>query len=94
MMLGVELAGLGGMMGGVGMMAVRDLGVVRGLFDILVAMMRGGVTVVFRGLFVMFGGFFVVFGDAFAGHCGSFPRRGPDARRPRLRAIPLQPRCG
>jgi hypothetical protein len=75
MMLGVELAGLGGMVRGMGVMAVRDMSVVRGLLDIVVAMLRGGVTVMLGGLLVMLSGALVMFGDAFFRHFGSSPSR-------------------
>jgi hypothetical protein len=71
----VQLAGLGGMMRGMGMMTVRDMGVMRRLFDIVAAMLRGGVAMMFRGLFVMLGGALVMLGDAFFRHLGSSPSR-------------------
>jgi hypothetical protein len=54
-LVGVVLAGLFGMMRGVQRMAVRDMGMVAGLFMIARLVVPGGFAVMFGGLFVMFG---------------------------------------
>ncbi len=60
MMFGMKLARLGGMMGGVGVMAVCHMGMMASLFDLVVAMVLGGLAMVLRGLLVMMGGLLVV----------------------------------
>ena len=53
---GVQLAGLGGVMGGLGVVAGGDLGVMAGQFDVALGVMLGRCAMVKRGLFVMIGG--------------------------------------
>ncbi len=55
------LAGLFGMMFGVGMMAMRDVGMVSSLLMISGGVMLSGCAVVFRGVLVMLGCFQMVF---------------------------------
>lgn len=93
MMLGVKLAGLGGMMGGVGVVPVRDMSVMRRLLDIVRAVVFGGVPMMLGGFFVVLGRMLVMFGDAvFVGHgCllgGSIARVATD------KPIALQPGFG
>jgi hypothetical protein len=59
-MVGGVLAGFLGMMLGVGVMAVGDMGVVMSLLVIAGGVMFGGGAMMFRGVFVVFGGLQVV----------------------------------
>ena len=72
-MLGVQLAGFGGMVGGVNGVAVGDVRVVSRRFRAFVVMVVGGVMVVPGGVFVVLGGETMVLGDAVSGggHCGA-----------------------
>ena len=54
------LAGLFGVMLGVRLMAMRDVGMVARFFVISSGVMLGGAAVVLRGVLVMFGSFQVV----------------------------------
>ena len=54
------LARLFGVVLGVGMMAMRDMGMVAGFFMISGSVMLGGGAMVFRGMLVMLGGFQVM----------------------------------
>lgn len=69
--VGGELAGLFGVMLGVGAVAVRDVGVVAGILMVSGGMMVRRFAMVFRGVFVMFGGFQMVFFTFFR-HGSSF----------------------
>ncbi len=60
---GVVLAGLLGVVDGMKMVAVRDMGVVPGLFVIRAAVMFRGLTMVLGGGFVVFGGLLVMVGE-------------------------------
>lgn len=55
------LAGFVGVMLGVGVMAMRDMGMVAGLFMISGGVMPGGGAMMFRGLLEMICGFQMVF---------------------------------
>ena len=55
------LAGFVGVMLGVGVMAMRDMGMVAGLFMISCGVMLGSGAMVFRGMLVMICGFQMVF---------------------------------
>ena len=55
------LAGFVGVMLGVGVMAMRDMGMVAGLFMISCGVMLGGGAMLFRGMLVMFCGFQMMF---------------------------------
>jgi hypothetical protein len=61
MMFCVKLARLSSVMGGMRVMAMGHMGVMASLFDIVVFMVLGGLTMVLRGLFVMMSGLLVVF---------------------------------
>ncbi len=58
----VRLGGLGGVMAGVLMMAVREVGVMRGGFVLACFVMLGGFLVMARRVFVVLGCCVVVFG--------------------------------
>jgi hypothetical protein len=93
-MLGMELAGFGGMMRGMGVMAMRDLGVVRGLLDMLLAMLRRGVAVMLGRLLVMMRGVIVMLGDPFfVRHDGSSDWARTGCPPPRHRRIEWRSRC-
>jgi len=72
-MLGVQLAGFGGVVGGVNGVAVSDVGVMRRRFGGVVFVVVGGVMVVPGGVFVVLGGQAMMLGDAVSGggHCGA-----------------------
>jgi hypothetical protein len=70
MMLGMQLAGFAGMVRGVVLVPVRDLGMMRGRHMVFVVMMLGRLAMMFGGLVVMLGGLAVVFGDFGVGHGG------------------------
>jgi hypothetical protein len=55
------LAGLARVMLGVSVVAMRDVGMVAGLFVISGSMVLGGGAMMLRGVLVMLGGFQVVF---------------------------------
>jgi hypothetical protein len=59
----VVLGGLFGMVFGMQMMAMRDVGMVGGLFMIAGFMMLGGFSVVLAGFFVVLGGLLVMFNN-------------------------------
>jgi hypothetical protein len=61
MMLGVKFARLRRVMGGMRVMAVCHMSVMAGLFDIVVAMVFGGMTMVLGSLLVVMSGLGVVF---------------------------------
>jgi hypothetical protein len=63
-MFRVKLAGLGGVMRGVGVVTVGDMGVMRRLLDIVGAVMFGGLPVMLGGLFMVLGRVLVMLGDA------------------------------
>src|SRR5689334_21317980 len=67
-MLGVVLARLARMMGGMGRMAVRRMRMVGGLLVRIGFMMPGGLAVVLGGVLVMLGGGVVVLDDLVLGH--------------------------
>jgi hypothetical protein len=58
--VGVQLRGLVVMLGGAQMMAVRDLGMVRGFFVIAGLVMFGGLAMVLGRMIVMVRGMFVM----------------------------------
>lgn len=89
-MLGVQLARLGGVVLGMVMMGVRDMCVMGGLMGVAVAMVRGGLTMVLGSLLVMMRGLFVVFGQLGLRH-RFFSRERTDRPRARNRTIRLQP---
>jgi hypothetical protein len=62
-------ARLFGVMTGVGGMAMRDMGMVAGLFVISSGVMLGRCAMVFRSMFVMFGSFQVVLFSLFRHGC-------------------------
>jgi len=68
MMLGVQLAGLGGVVRRMMVMPVGDMGMMGGGHMIVVVMVLGGLTVMMGGLIVMLGGLAVMFGDIGFGH--------------------------
>jgi hypothetical protein len=72
MVFGIKLARLGGMMGGVGVMAVCHMGMMACLLDIVVAMVLGSLAMVLRGFLVMMGGLLMVI-DNFIFRHGSRP---------------------
>jgi hypothetical protein len=67
-MLGVMLARLAGVMGGVLRMAVRRMGVMTGLFVRVSLVMLGGLAMVLGSMLMMFGRGVVVLDDLFFGH--------------------------
>jgi hypothetical protein len=68
MMLGVELAGLGGVVRGMMVVPVGDMGMMGGGHMIVVVMVLGGQTMMMGRLVVMLGGLAVMFGDVGFGH--------------------------
>jgi len=56
------------MLGSMQRMAVRNFGMVRGLFVIAGLVVLGGFAMMFGGMIVMFGGLFVMFVDLVAVH--------------------------
>jgi hypothetical protein len=68
MLLGVQLRGVLMVLGGVQRMAVRDLGMVRGLFVMTGLMVFGGFAMVFGRVLVMVRGVFVMLVDLVAFH--------------------------
>ena len=92
-MFRVKLAGLGGVMGGVGVVTVGDMGVVRRLLDIVGAVMFGGLPMMLGGLLMVLGGVLVMLGDAvLVGH--GFLLGGRAARVDTDKPIALQRRFG
>jgi hypothetical protein len=69
--IGGVLASLIGVMLGVGMVAVRDVGVVMGFLVITCGVMLGSGAMVLRGVFVMLGGLQMMFFTFFR-HGSSF----------------------
>jgi hypothetical protein len=67
-MLGVMLARLAGVMGGMSRMAVRRMSVMRGLLGRVSLVMLGSLAVVLGGMLVMFGRGVVMLYDLFLGH--------------------------
>ena len=67
-MFGVMTAGLDMMVFGVAGVAMRGMGMVRGLFVIACAMMFGGFAMMFRSMFVMFGGLVMVINACMVAH--------------------------
>ena len=65
--LGVQLAGLVGVVGGVDGVAGGDLGVMAGQLEVVFGVMGGGLAMVERGVLVMFGRGVVVILDGFVG---------------------------
>jgi len=63
MVLGVKLSRFFRVMGGVQMMAMRDMGVMRGFLHILFAMVAGGIAMMLRRLLMMMRGLLVMLGD-------------------------------
>jgi hypothetical protein len=74
-MLGVVLARLAGVMGGVRGMAVCRMGVMRGLLVRVLLVVLGGLAMVLGGVFVMFGRGVVVLDDLVLGHDALRPLR-------------------
>jgi hypothetical protein len=71
-MLDMELAGFLGMMRRVEVVAVRQMGVVRRLLDVLAAMVLGGIAVMLGSLLMMVSGLLMVVGELGDGHgCSS-----------------------
>jgi hypothetical protein len=66
--LGVVLARLAGVMGGVLRMAVRRMGVMTGLFVRVGLVMLGGLAMVLGGMLMMLGRGVVMLDDLFFGH--------------------------
>jgi hypothetical protein len=67
-MLGVVLARLGGVMGGVFGVAVRGVRVMAGLLVALVLVMLGRFAMVLGGVLMMLGGFAMMLDDLVFGH--------------------------
>ena len=74
-MLGVVLARLAGMMRGVGRVAVRRMGVVRGLLVAVLLVVLGGFTVMLGGILMMLGCGVVMLDDLVLGHDALHPLR-------------------
>jgi hypothetical protein len=66
--LGVVLARLTGVMGGMGRMAMGGMSVMRGLVGSVCLVVLGGLAVVLGGMLVMFGRGIVMLYDLFLGH--------------------------
>ena len=80
MMFGMQLAGFGGVVRGVLVMALRDMGVVAGGHMIVVVMVIGGFAMMVGGQLVMLGGLAVMVCDLGFGH-GENPPGGERAVR-------------
>lgn len=74
-MLGVMLARLAGMMGGVGRMAVRRMGVMGGLLVMLRLVMLGRLAMMLGGMFMVLGRGVVMLDDLVVGHDALHPLR-------------------
>jgi len=84
-MLGVVLARLAGVMGGMRRMAVRRMSVVGGLLVVVALVMLGGLAVVPGGVLVVFGCGVVMLDDLFLGHRDLRGGRRQHSRRVLLR---------